>query len=443
MPYYLKHYFMPDFNHKRLRPMAMADGNTAMHYLGYVQNVVAGQVLAELIRMDSVPEGFLAQDRPEPPANSGDNADGESLPIPVEQGYPEQEEITTSFEQEEREYWDFLQNLEKVDRRFIYNNPIFPMGPNCGRDPNNPARIIALANGYVFYHQGLITVKKLLNVRHDVDFSTGNISFVGDIVVHGDVHPGFSLTGGGILVKGRFNGVKIKARGNVVADNGVKGSPEAHVHAGLTARIASCERATIVTPGNLIVDGIALHSNLVVGGSLIVKGRLQGGTVYANGVVYVKEKLGHSQGAPTKITLGYDPVEYLRVQETLAMAQAQEQKLESLAKQSRKGPQFAADLAPHQEIATRKLEILTSRYKEGWRKLTADARKAARARVIVPGTIYPGVEISIGRAHHKVIDEQRDVFYSLHEEEIVHGFPAIVKNWAPSASSQECGDNEE
>lgn len=439
MPYYLKHYFLPDFNHKRLRPMAMADGSTAMHYLGYVQNVVAGQALAELIHMDSVPERFLAQDRAEQPAR----AVGETLPIPSEQGYPEQEETTTTFEQEEKEYWNFLQNLGEIDRRFIYNNPVFPMGPNCGRDPQNPGRIIALANGYVFYHQGLITVKKLLNVRHDVDFSTGNITFVGDMIVHGDVHPGFALTGGAIWVKGRFSGVKIKARGNVVADNGVKGSPEACVRAGLTTRIASCERSTIITPGNLIVDGIALHSNLVVGGSLIIKGRLQGGNVYANGVVYVKEKLGHSQGAPTKIRMGYDPIEYLRIQETLAAAQTQEQKLESLAKRSRKGPQFAADLAPKQEVAARKLEILTARYKKDWCKLMADTRKAARARVIVPGTVYPGVEISIGRAYHKVIDEQQNVFYSLHEEEIVHGFPAIVKNWAPSISAPDDEGGEE
>ena len=460
MPYYLKHYFMPDFNHKRLRPVAMADGNTAMHYLGYVQNVVAGQVLAELIYLDAIPAGLKAQDGPLETGKAGEPdavppgivppdilppdaiPEGESQPLPLENGYPQQKETAETIEEEEQGYWNFLEHLGKrMDRRFIYNNPVFPMGPNCGCDPQNPNRIIALASGYGFYHQGLITVKKLLNVRHDVDFSTGNITFVGDIVVHGDVHPGFSLTGSSILVKGRFNGYGIKARGNVVADDGVKGSPSASIRAGLTTRIASCERATIVTPGNLIIDGIALHSNLFVGGSLIIKGRLQGGNVHAGGIVYVKEKLGHSQGAPTSISLGYDPVAYLHLQDIKTSMQDQEQKLESLAKLARKGPQFAADCAPYQELAARKLEILDARFKAGWRELSSDTRRANRARVIVPGTVYPGVEISIGKAYHKVIDEQQDVFYSLHEEEIVHGFPAIVKDWAPPSDDEGTEDS--
>ncbi len=202
MPYYLKHYFMPDFNHKRLRPMAMADGSTAMHYLGYVQNVVAGQVLAELMPLNGIPEGYAPKDEAPGPDFAQAHSAGvdASLPIPAANGYPEQADVAATLEDEEKEYWDFLQNLDRMDPRFVYNKPVFPLGPNCGRDPENPNRIIALANGYCFYHQGLITVKKLLNVRQDVDFHTGNITFVGDIVVHGDVHPGFSVTGGSVLI---------------------------------------------------------------------------------------------------------------------------------------------------------------------------------------------------------------------------------------------------
>ncbi|MCC8193633.1 MAG: FapA family protein, partial [Deltaproteobacteria bacterium] len=366
-----------------------------------------------------------------PPMPSPGAGMGQEAPIPLEQDYPEREEAAETFEEEEQGYWNFLQNLGTIDRRFVYNDPVFPLGPNCGRDPKNPTRIIALANGYGFYHQGLITVKKLLNVRQDVNFHTGNITFVGDIVVHGDVYPGFSLTGSGILVKGRVDGGAIKARGNVVAESGVKGSPDARIRAGLTTRIASCERATVITPGNLVVDGNVLHSELFVGGSLVIKGRLQGGSAHVGGLVYIKEQLGNIQGAPTQIALGYAPLAYLRLQELKAMELKQEQTLANLAKLAHKGPQFAADVAPGQELATRKLEIIERMRKDGWRKFTTDMHTIRNARVIVPGTAYPGVEITIGRAYHKIIDEQRDIFYTLHEEEIVHGFPATTKNWTP------------
>lgn len=54
MAYYLRHFFNPDFNHKKLRPETLKDGDVSQHYLGYVQNVVAGQVLAEVDRKSVV-----------------------------------------------------------------------------------------------------------------------------------------------------------------------------------------------------------------------------------------------------------------------------------------------------------------------------------------------------------------------------------------------------
>ena len=422
---------MPDFNHKRLRPVGMADGSTSMHYLGYVQNVVAGQVLAELIPLDDIPEGCAPQDKALEAAVVETQDANASLPIPTAYGYPEQTNAASSLEDEEKEYWNFLRNLDKIDPRFVYSKPFFPLGPNCGRDPQKPNRIIALANGYCFYHQGLITVKKLLNVRQDVDFHTGNITFVGDIVVHGDVHPGFSVTGSSILIKGRLDGGSIKARGNVVAEAAVKGTPNATIRAGLSVRINSCERATVITPGNLVINHNALHGTFYVGGSLLVKERLQGGNTLANGIVFVKEKLGNSQGAPTNVAMGHNAMSVLRLREIMNMIQAQEEKLERLKKLSRKGPHFEADCAPAMELASRKLEILEQMEASVRRKLTEDNHKYNRARVIAPGTVYPGVEISIGKFRHKVIDEQRNVFYSLYEEKIVFGSPAITKNWTP------------
>ena len=390
MPYYLKHYFMPDFNHKRLRPVPMADGNTITHYLGYVQNVVAGQVMAECIYIDAIPTGYCAQGNLPPKKDSG----VQNPPTPLGHDYPTRKNNSTSLEEEEQEYWNFLQNLDKMDHRFIYENPVFPMGPNCGRDPNNPNRIIALANGYGFYHDGLITIKKLLNVRQDVNFHTGNITFVGDIVAHGDVYPGFSLAGSSLLIKGRLDGGKVKARGNVVAESGIKGSPDASIRSGLTVRVANCERATIVTPGNLVVDGNVLHSDLFVGGSLIIKGRLQGGNTHVGGLAYIKQQLGNVQGARTRLSLGYNPLDFLDLQEVNSMEREQEQILENLEKMARKGPLFAKEAAPGQELATRKLEVLEQMRNARALKFTKNMKNIRNVRVIIPGMVYPGVEIT-------------------------------------------------
>ncbi|CAK7064807.1 MAG: hypothetical protein DELT_01599 [Desulfovibrio sp.] len=401
MPYYLRHYFQPDFNHVQVRPIPMADGNTDACYLGFVQNVVAGQILAELVPLDDDPR--------------------------------DAEEALTE-ETYAGGYGDFIKNISRIDPRFIYEEPVFPLGPNCERDIKNPNRIISLINGFCFYHNGLITVKKLLNVRHDVDFRTGNIVFSGNILVHGDVKPGFILTGNDIQVKGRVDGGKIRAGGNIAIHGGLKGSPTALVKAKGTVRLASCEQSRVITSGNLIIDGNCMHSELYVGGSLVVKGRLQGGAVHANGVVFIKDQLGNVQGAPTKISLGYRPIDYLHLRDLNELHRDQTQKLQNHVNRARRGPHFAAESAPFMELASQKLAVIKSMQNAAWHRFSQDERKADRTRVIVPGKVYSGVEISIGRAYYKVIDEYTDVFFALHEDEVVSGFPAIAKNFPLGAS---------
>ena len=403
MPYYLHHHFAPDFNHKRLRPVAMADGNVNDHYLGYVQNVVAGQTLAELIYLDTLPDSLVA---------SGQEACEE----PEDLGPPDL----------------YADAALRIDPRYIYDDPVFPEGPNCGRDPQNPNRIIAQTNGYCFYHQGLITVKKLLNVRQDISFHTGNILFTGDVVVHGNIFSGFSLCGSDILVKGRVDGGSVRARGKITCQDGVKGAPTALLQAGSTIHLSYCERARVITEGNLIIDGACMHSELYVGGSLIVKGRLQGGSVYANGMVYVKEQLGGGQGAPTRVALGYNPLDFLRLQDMEEVLNTQKEKVRYYQGRSRMGTHHAAECAPMLELAMRKLAVAQQRRQVLWRSFAADMNKASKNRLIVPGIVCPGVELSVGKTYMKIVDQHNDVNFSLYEDEIICNYPALAKEGSPA-----------
>jgi len=388
MPYYLRHFFNPDFNHKRLTPVAMADGNTSTHYLGYVQNVVAGQLLAELIQLDHDSGQWGAQ---------GDDDAG---------------------------FFNGGGGFH-LESKYVYDSPVFPLGPNCGRDPTNPSRIIALINGYCFYNQGLITVKKLLNVRQDVNFHTGNILFTNDIAVHGSIFPGFSLWGGKVLVKGRVDGGMVVARDSITCLDGVKGAPTASLEAGGIIRLAFCESTRIKTGGNLIIDGSCLHSELYVGGSLIVKGRLQGGIAHVGGVVYAKEQLGSDRGAITRISLGQDPFMLLRLRDMQTQLQTQELKIKYYQSRMALGPIYEQESAPYLELATRKRDVAQAMYLALQRELDSDAAgSAGRCRVIVPGAVYAGVEIAIGRAYRKLVDPLHDVCFSLCEDEIIHESPA-------------------
>jgi len=379
--YYLLHYFDPDFNHTSLSPLS--EDGSSLRYLGYVQNVVAGQVLAELVK----PEDFPALAR---------------------------------------------------DPRFLYTDDRLPVGPNCELHPDNPHKIVASVNGYVFYHNGFISVKKLLNVRSHVGFHTGNILFVGDMAVHGDVQTGFSVLANNILVKGHIENGKVKGIGDLVCLGGIKGDnssalsdeperlpdpdmpiPNTLVSAEGNMRLPFCEHAQLRAKGNLIIDGSCLHSTLYVGGNLVVKGRLQGGTVYANGLVYVEKQLGSDYSMPTRLMMGYDPFDFLSLQKLESQISYLTDKLAFFENMAERNEIMRQEYSPRAAIAARKLNIARQRHMALWRKFSVDEQNAPNCRIVVQGTVMPGCEIGIARAWMKTDRTDDNVSFQLLNDEII------------------------
>ena len=381
--YYLHHYFDPDFSHTNRAPVEGADGNVDLRFLGYVQNVVSGQVLAEIIDMNAHP------------------------------------------------------NI-KTDPRFLHQTKHLPIGPNCVPHKENPDKILAAANGYVFYHNGLITVKKLLNVRSNVGFHTGNIFFVGDLAAHGDVQTGFAIQAGNVLVKGHIESAKVKGVGDVVCLAGVKGDnisavtedpkkadetrtqmPSTLIEAGGNLRLPFCEHVQLRAGGNIIIDGSCLHSTLYVGGNLVVKGRLQGGAVYANGLVYVEGQLGADHSVPTKIMMGYAPFDFFALQKLEHQIAHFKDRLEFFEKMAKRNQVMEQEYALRIELTSIKLKILREKHRALWRKFAVDEEHAPKCRIVVPGKIMPGCEIGIARSFLKTTYNEYNTTFKLVDDEIV------------------------
>ena len=397
--YYLHHYFDPDFSHLNLSPREAADGSIDYRYLGYVQNVVAGQVLAECFDLEKNP-------------------------------------------------------AIKHDYRFMYSEPRLPLGPNTALHNNDPNKIVASANGYVFYHNGLISVKKLLNIRGNVGFHTGNIFFVGDVAVHGDVQTGFAVQAANILVKNHIESAKVKALGDIVCLGGVKGADFADTHtqqeglatgktdtpkvelepplpntlldAGGSIRLPFCERVQLRARGNVIIDGSCLHSTIYVGGNLIVRGKLLGGTVYANGIVYVEKQVGSQHTMQTRIMMGYDPFHYLSLQKLESQMRYLYAKASYFARQAARNRVMKQEFEPRLEIVQSKLGILKTRRDAIWEQFGLDAEKTENCRVIVPGTVMPGCEISIGTTFYKATTEEENATFTLCGDEVISVTPALT-----------------
>ncbi len=361
--YYLHHYFDPDFDYMNLKPKEQEDGKVDFYNLGYVQNVVRDQVIAEWRKVS-----------------------------------PDE--------------------IEKYDERFLFKEKRFPMGRGCGVNPKNPDQLIALVNGYVYYdEEGRICVKELLNVRRNVDFHTGNIYFVNNIVVHGDIKTGFEVQGNSILVKGIVEGARVIALNSIAVEGGVKGEGRCLVRAERNIKVKYAENATLVARHSLLDEGHCLHSRVFVGKNLIIRGKAVGGKLYSQEQILIEGDLGGGMNVPTIVVLGYDPVDMYHFSSLEEKLDALNSRLTLLKVKQQKQRDEEALLSLEIQELTNKIRILSRKIARISSKIKST--EFSRCKLIVRGEIYPGVEISIGPAFYKVNDFLKGTTFSFKEDEIV------------------------
>lgn len=371
MAYFLKHYFDPEFDHTHLAPKERDDGSVDHQDLGYVQNVVATQVLAEWIE---IPSGDVGE----------------------------------------------------YDRKYLANEPREVCGEACKLNPENPSQIIAEQNGYVFYRAGLIVVRSLLNVRRDVDYHTGNIAFVGDVEVHGSVLSDFRIRARNIRVKDTVGGSRLNAMDSINCEGGVKGAGSALIRAGKTIKASFCENATLVAKDNVVVDGACMHSTIFAGHKYASKGRFTGGAIYCYEFAFIGGQLGGGMGAETSVMAGYDPVLLFADQLLNEQLYGVKEEINELRLGFGKAADLDEELTGKISVLEKRRSLLYARKSRVWDKISA-SKVLESCRIMVKGKITPGVEISIGPAWYRVDDFMEDVYFYLEDMEIKVGSPALKK----------------
>lgn len=142
-----------------------------------------------------------------------------------------------------------------------------------------------LKEGIVYMDSGLICVGEMLSIPGDVDFSVGNIKYTGDVVIKGNVKPGFIVESeGNIEIHGEVESAKVISRKGVVTiGRGVIGKDDTEIYGANGVNVSFSQGSTIKTDGKLTVDKYLLHCNStcsvfesvkpasgVIGGSLMV-----------------------------------------------------------------------------------------------------------------------------------------------------------------------------
>lgn len=237
-------------------PAEREDGTVDYRNLGLVQNVKKGDVLCRLI----------------PPEPGKDGIDVYGKPVSYRRG----------------------------------KLPHFPAGKNTVISEDGMT-LTAGVDGCIEYKNATVNVNEVFTVRGDVDSSSGNIDFLGTVVVQGDVLEGFSVKAGGdINVRGMVEGAMLEAGGNITIACGMNGMSRGKLTAGGSITSQYIENATVECEGDVRAD-VIFNSIVKAGNSVLVHGRkglLAGGKCQAGRSV-TANVIG-SGGARTEVLIVSD-----------------------------------------------------------------------------------------------------------------------------------------
>jgi uncharacterized protein (DUF342 family) len=217
----------------------------------------------------------------------------------------------------------------------------------AGKDKNLPAgkgttmsedrlHLYAECDGNLYIKEGKLNVNPVFEVKGDVDYSIGNIDFIGPVAVHGAVREGFEVrSGSNITVDGVVEGATLESKGNITISIGVRGTGKAKIRASGDISANYIDQANVRSDSNISISEAIMHSDVGARGEISVmgskKGQIVGGKVHAGSEI-VCEVLGSEMGTKTEVMVGELPEvveERKRSEENLKQFEDQLQKLDA------------------------------------------------------------------------------------------------------------------
>ncbi len=291
---------------------------------------------------------------------------------------------------------------------------------------------LAETNGQVLLLGGKVNVEPIYTVAGNVDLRTGNVLFLGTVVVRGNVEDGFSVkAAGNIEVFGSVGKCTLDAEGDIVVHQGIAAKTEGKVRCGKSLYSKFIEHAHVDAGENVVVTDGIVHSYVDANRMILCQGKraqIVGGRLRASEEINSKI-LGSVAGTETLLEVGYDPrskerlvaleearrgveksleeVELnIKTLETLQKAQRQlpPEKAQYLTEQSEKRSQLLGQL----DETTREIATINSYLAS----LTTIGKISASERV------FPGVKLAIKNASLAVRTEFKFVTFFLQGGEV-------------------------
>lgn len=267
----------------------------------------------------------------------------------------------------------------------------------------------SLMDGKIEMNNDRITILPVYEVHGDVDLSTGNIDFRGDVIVHGGVCSGVSVKAiGTITIDGVVEGAKIEAGKDIVLRGGVMGASRAVITTRGNISAKFFEYTRVHANGSIQAD-VFLDCQVSCGERIVLNGKkasIVGGEVGAiQGIVV--NTLGSDGEVRTQVKIGNDASVRRRIgilRNKIEVEKANLEKIENglkLLKDVKNDPR-RTDLL---RVKIRDTALLAEDTAE-LEKLEDQLERARGCTVRVIGHVYPGVSVGIDDLEVHVKEEQ-------------------------------------
>ncbi len=221
-------------------------------------------------------------------------------------------------------------------------------------------QVIAAVDGNLCYANGAFCVNEELLIKGDVDVASGNIDFIGNVIIKGNVCEGYSVTSKkNITVNGTVTGATLTAEGDISVKTGIINST---VDCKGNIRMGFCENSNVRCDNN--VEAQSFVGGEVYAGKEIFasgKGVMMGGKYTALENIEAAT-IGSEGYAKTVITVGNNAVLTEEKEELVRKNEVLEDKFDQLGKILTTLTELAkaAKLTPEREQM--KVEAMKSRF---------------------------------------------------------------------------------
>lgn len=288
-----------------------------------------------------------------------------------------------------------------------------PKGRNTELSEDGSA-LLASRAGHVEFTGRSFEIKPLLEIGGNVDFSTGNINFLGDVHIHGDVCSGFTVQAmGSITIDGVVESCSIEAGGDLIVVKGVQGNNQAVIRSQRNVFVKYLENCSVYARGNIQADCIIQCEVFSDGVVQVRSGR---GTIIGGSIRAAREVnaaiVGTKSEQPTLVVLETNPCEDFE-RRVLELEYAElVAEVEKVALQ----PESPAKL---RKLSTLRMKMAVNKNKQQLlQKNKLDETEEAPKGRLVFGVAYPGTEIVIGGVSRRLAMETQSSTAVLSEGEI-------------------------